>query len=180
MPANRQAVDRDRKASEILDVAEKLFLTDGFDHTTIAALARAAGVVGNTVYWYFPSKDDLLAAIINRRLDRVPVDVPIDLPLPELATSALAALDEFAPLTAAVHERAQHSPAVAEAHERFHALVDRAVRDAFERSGLTPGDARSASRAIVALVEGIHLHADTRDAATRDALVLWVLQRFTS
>jgi AcrR family transcriptional regulator len=179
VPANRQAIGRDQKANEILDAAERLFLRDGFDHTTVAALARAAGVAGNTVYWYFESKDDLLAAIMNRRLDRTLVSLPTDRPLPVVAAAALTTLDEFAPLTAAVHERAQHSPAVADAHQRFHLLVDRTVQEAFERSGLAPDDARLATMAIVAMVEGIHLHDRNRNTAARDDLVQWVLARFT-
>ena len=177
MPANRQTLNRDQKASEILDVAEQMFMDGGFDGTTIAALARRAGVAGNTVYWYFPSKDDLLAAILTRRLDRVLAAVPGDVTMSEAATAALAALDEFAPLTAVVHERARRSPAVADAHERFHHQVDHAIRDAFERSGLSRDDARSAARAIVAMVEGIHLHDPLRDPQARNALVRWVLHR---
>jgi AcrR family transcriptional regulator len=179
VPANRQAIDRDQKANEILDAAERLFLQSGFDHTTVAALASAAGVAGNTIYWYFDSKDDLLAAIMNRRLDRVLVSLPTDRPLPDIATAALTALDEFASLTAAVHERAQHSPAVANAHQRFHLLVDRTVQQALRQSGLGPADARLATMAIVAMVEGIHLHDQPRNSAARDELVQWVLTRFT-
>ena len=37
----------------------------------------------------------------------------------------LAQLDQVAKLTATVHERAQHSAAVAEMHEAFHAAADR-------------------------------------------------------
>jgi AcrR family transcriptional regulator len=180
VPANRQAIDRDQKANEILDAAERLFLHDGFEPTTVAGLARAAGVASNTVYWYFDSKDDLLAAIMSRRLDHAIVSLPTDRPLPDVAAAALTALDEFAPLTAAVHERAQHSPAVAKAHRRFHLLVDRTVREAFEQSGLAPDDARLATMAVVAMVEGIHLHDRARNTAARDELVQWVLARFTS
>jgi hypothetical protein len=69
-------------------------------------------------------------------------------------------------------------PAVADAHERFHILADHAIRDAFERSGLTPDDARSATNAIVAMVEGVHLHDRPRDPQARDDLARWVLHRF--
>lgn len=178
MPANRQTVDRDHKAAEILDVAERMFLEQGFETTTIAGLARASGVAGNTLYWYFRSKDDLLAAILDRRLDRALAAVPLDAELADAAVAALAVLDEFAPLTATVHDRARHSPAIAEAHERFHAAADATVRAALEGAGLTPDDARHATQAMVSMVEGIHLHGTPRDSQARDELVLWVLGRF--
>ena len=41
----------------------------------------------------------------------------------------LAQLDQVAKLTATVHERAQHSAAVAEMHEAFHAAADRSSEE---------------------------------------------------
>lgn len=67
MPSNRQHIDRDAKAAEILDAAESLLLSDGYEATTMAAIARGAGVSNNAVYWYFPGKDELLAAVLRRR-----------------------------------------------------------------------------------------------------------------
>ena len=64
MPANRPHVDRDAKAAEILDAAEVLLLSDGYEAMTMASVARAAGISSNAVYWYFPSKDELLAAVL--------------------------------------------------------------------------------------------------------------------
>jgi AcrR family transcriptional regulator len=70
MPATRPHLDRDLKRKQILDTAEKLFLRDGFEATAMAAVARRAGIANNAVYWYFPSKDDLLAAVLQRRQER--------------------------------------------------------------------------------------------------------------
>lgn len=178
MPANRQTIERESKAAELLDAAERLFLEQGFERTTIAALARAAGVAGNTVYWYFPSKDDVLAAVLDRRLERILVEVPEGLALDDAAVVALAVLDGFAPLTATVHERARSSATVAKAHTRFHTVIGQAVQAAFEDAGLAPDDARLATKSIVAMVEGIHLHGTARDSPARDDLVRWVIHRF--
>ena len=44
---------------QISDIATGLFLERGFDAVTIAEIAEAADVSVNTVYNYFPSKEDL-------------------------------------------------------------------------------------------------------------------------
>jgi len=179
MPATRPHLDRDLKRKQILDAAEKLLLRDGYEATAMAEVARRAGVTNNAVYWYFPSKDELLAAVLRRRQERALENLPARerLTLDEQALAMLAQLDQVAKLTATVHERAQHSAAVAEMHEAFHATADRLLRSLFRDAGLEADDAAHAARAMMALVEGIHLHEPDRDTAARDDLVLWTLHR---
>jgi AcrR family transcriptional regulator len=58
----------------ILDAAERLFAERGFDATPTAAIARTAGVPKGLLFYYFPTKADLLRALIGERLDLDPVD----------------------------------------------------------------------------------------------------------
>ncbi|MDP9862330.1 MULTISPECIES: TetR/AcrR family transcriptional regulator [Streptosporangium] len=55
---------RERKKREtrlrISDMATGLFMARGFDNVTVAEVARAADVSVNTVFNYFPTKEDLL------------------------------------------------------------------------------------------------------------------------
>ncbi|HSS03983.1 MAG TPA: helix-turn-helix domain-containing protein [Solirubrobacterales bacterium] len=180
MPANRPHVDREAKAAEILDAAESLLLRDGYEATTMASVARAAGISSNAVYWYFSSKDELLASVLRRRQERAVSGLKVKsaASLQKQALAVLAELDSIASLTAVVHERAEHSPAVAEVHEAFHARVDAKLREGFEAAGMAGQDAGMAAAALIAMVEGIHLHSPTRDASARNDLVLWVIQSF--
>ncbi|OBF59892.1 hypothetical protein A5787_20955 [Mycobacterium sp. 852002-50816_SCH5313054-b] len=182
MPKNRAGVDRQLKEEEILDAAEAAFLgPGGFRNTTIAAIAAQAGIATNSVHWYFPTKDDLFVAVLRRRLEEALARLltePLP-PLTELVLAALHELDRTASLTATVHDRAAHVPAVAEFHHGFHEVAERSLQEAFQREGLTDGDAFMAARAITALVEGLHLHDRKRDSKDRDRLVLWALRRFT-
>ena len=182
MPATRPHLDRDLKRKQILDAAEKLLLRNGYEATAIAEVAGRAGVANNAVYWYFPSKDDLFAAVLQRRLEHALENLPAreTLTPDEQALAMLAQLDQVAKLTAAVHERAQHSAAVAEMHEAFHSAADRLLRSLFRDSGLDTDDAAHAAKAMMALVEGIHLHERSRDSAARDDLVLWTLHRLAA
>lgn len=53
-----------------MDVAEQLFVERGYDHTSPSDIIRNAGVAQGTFYYYFRSKDEIVAAIIERYLDR--------------------------------------------------------------------------------------------------------------
>ncbi|MFD5655469.1 TetR/AcrR family transcriptional regulator [Streptomyces sp. NPDC127039] len=54
--------DRTRRlaSQEILETALRLFTEQGYDETTIAQIAREAGVSQRTLFRYFGSKEDLL------------------------------------------------------------------------------------------------------------------------
>jgi AcrR family transcriptional regulator len=179
VPATRPHLDRDAKRSQILDAAEKLLLRDGYDATPMAAIARRAGVANAAVYWYFPSKDDVLAAVLKRRQERALATAPdaATASLDDRVIALLEQLDEVANLTAAVHERASRSAAVAEVHRGFHAAAEGFLRTEFRAAGLRVDDARRAAAAIMAIVEGIHLHEREREPAARNELVLWTLHR---
>lgn len=62
---------------QILDAARELFERDGYAATTIAAVAKRAGVAEKTVYLAFETKPGLLRAVWNRALrgdeDEIPV-----------------------------------------------------------------------------------------------------------
>jgi AcrR family transcriptional regulator len=53
----------EQRRREILDAALHLFLTKGFDETTVQGIARDAGVAIGTVYLYFSSKEHVLLGL---------------------------------------------------------------------------------------------------------------------
>jgi len=58
-----------RKA-EILDAAELLFYTKGYLHTTIIDILQSVNIAKGTFYYYFPSKEDVMDAIVMRYIER--------------------------------------------------------------------------------------------------------------
>lgn len=61
-------VDRElqrRRRSQIIDAALTRFAADGFDRATTAAICRTAGIGSGTFFHYFPSKLDVLVAILE-------------------------------------------------------------------------------------------------------------------
>lgn len=65
-PRRRSVQTRER----VLAVADELFYTDGIRATGVDAVAAAAGVAPTTLYRLFASKDDLVAAYVERYADR--------------------------------------------------------------------------------------------------------------
>src|SRR5262245_31423824 len=66
-----QAPRRRRKEArpqELLDAALDLFVEKGFAATKIEDVAARAGVSKGTVYLYYPSKEELLKAVIRQNL----------------------------------------------------------------------------------------------------------------
>jgi AcrR family transcriptional regulator len=56
---------KDARPSELLDAALDLFVEKGFTATRSEEVAARAGVSKGTLYLYFPSKEDLLTAVIR-------------------------------------------------------------------------------------------------------------------
>src|SRR5207244_9299023 len=113
MPRTRHEIDRDDKVDEMLDAAERRLLGGGYAAMSVASIARQLGVAQNSVYWYFPSKDDLFVAVLRRLLARTLAAKP---PAGGLKRQVLWFADrlyELSPLRATVRERAKHSDVVA-------------------------------------------------------------------
>ncbi|QUR67343.1 TetR/AcrR family transcriptional regulator [Mycobacterium spongiae] len=63
----RRAVSDDEKSQrrdEIMAAAKEVFARKGLHATTIADIAKQAGLAYGLVYWYFDSKDDLFHALM--------------------------------------------------------------------------------------------------------------------
>lgn len=71
--ANRRSEDhvtagRDTKKA-IHDAAVRLFVAKGFEETSLREIADAVGITKPSLYYHYPSKLELLVAIINPLLD---------------------------------------------------------------------------------------------------------------
>ncbi len=60
--------------TRILDAAESLFAERGFDATATSAIAQAAAVPKGLLFYYFPSKKDILASLVGERLEPGTID----------------------------------------------------------------------------------------------------------
>lgn len=54
--------------AQIVDAANRLFYEQGFEHTSFAAIAEAVGISRGNFYHHFKTKDEILNAVIQARL----------------------------------------------------------------------------------------------------------------
>lgn len=63
----KSRLDRDARREMILDVAQEVFLEEGFANASMSTIAARLGGSKGTLYNYFKSKDDLFNAYVERR-----------------------------------------------------------------------------------------------------------------
>ena len=63
--------EKNHKYHQILEAAVKVFARQGFHQSTVAQIAKEAGVADGTIYLYFKNKDDILAQFFSYRTKQV-------------------------------------------------------------------------------------------------------------
>lgn len=64
----RVVKDPEERRKELIDTAERLFVTAGYDQTAISDIVREVNVSQGAYYYYFDSKEDVLVAILERNI----------------------------------------------------------------------------------------------------------------
>ena len=67
----RQSVRLNGVAGDIMQAARELFETEGVAATSMAAIARKAGVARSLVYYYFPNKQAVIDAVLDDFLEDI-------------------------------------------------------------------------------------------------------------
>ena len=145
---------------QLLEAAERLFARDGYAATTMAAIAREAGVSARTVYVAFDTKSGLLRALWHLRLRGDQDDAPVgerpwyravlDEPDPERklrlnAANGAKVRQRIGALLAVISEAAPSDPDVgalwrsmqSEFHDNQRAIVESLRKAKALRKGLT-------------------------------------------
>jgi AcrR family transcriptional regulator len=66
---SRVAKDPVIRREELIDIAEELFLKNGYEETPVSDIVQKADVAQGTFYYYFRSKDEILDALVDRYLE---------------------------------------------------------------------------------------------------------------
>ncbi|WP_328504655.1 TetR/AcrR family transcriptional regulator [Streptomyces sp. NBC_00457] len=166
MPRNRQQIPREERAGDLLAAATELFLAKGYAKTTMADISAAAGVARGNVYWYFDSKDDIFAAVMDRMLSREIRTLSAEQagadPLSRLVRG-LSDMRYSRPLHQAMHDRLPHSEAVRAAHNTFLGWIVGLVDEVVAERGLDGDpdiDAALLRDTVVAVFEGANVPND--------------------
>ncbi|MHC5903276.1 TetR/AcrR family transcriptional regulator [Streptomyces sp. S6] len=196
-------VKKQQTRTAIADAALPLFLEHGFDQVTVAEVARHAGVSTNTVFNYFPAKEDLvfdrqtevenhLAALVRGR-------APGTCPIEAVRDDLLSALRQDHPMLGlqpgapAFWQVVEDSPALRarerEIGERIEAALANALTEHPPNTAATPGDTGHALPVLVAgAIAGAHraalrelrrrIMSGNPPAPARDAVASAALQAF--
>ncbi|MDR5651668.1 TetR/AcrR family transcriptional regulator [Ruixingdingia sedimenti] len=121
----------DARAAEILDAITEVFAAKGFDGASMQDLARAAGMSAGNFYRYFPSKDAIVTAIVERFMAGIEDDFGTIFRSPDPLAATRAAvrhrIEEGLPcdgvLWAEIEACAQRRPEVAAIAARTRARV---------------------------------------------------------
>lgn len=158
----------------ILRSAAELFAERGFEGTSAAEIAKAAGLSSGSVFYYFPDKRAVFRALFEQDLPAARELVarhadgedPVASILAMVDALAAEAVDPLAPgnvveLLRQVGKDPELARIITETaqvqHEGFAALVDRGIRTGAIDPALDP---REAARWIQIVIDGAFLNAD--------------------
>ena len=71
MRSSTNRTEKNNKYHQILEAAVKVFARQGFHQSTVAQIAKEAGVADGTIYLYFKNKDDILVQFFSNRTKQV-------------------------------------------------------------------------------------------------------------
>ena len=175
MPRTRTDLHRDAKVDEILAAAVRRLEQGGYDALSVVGVARELGVAQNAVYWYFPSKDHLFVAALERMLrDVVARKPPRQRSLERKVLYFVEQLDAMADVRAAMYERARASEVVASFADELQAVWRRMLTNVLA-SRVPEEDLPAAVDALLATIQGALLQHHT--PAERRRLIAYALRR---
>lgn len=172
MPSNRPDIAPEVKRQEIRSAARSLFFSEGFDQTSVARIARAAGVTPNTLYWYYAGKEQLFAAVVEELTELFFMGLESRDPhesASETLTWVVEAMQAAQPLIVTLHEKARTSEAIDKVHERFHTEVAELIRERLRTRGVDEARIPAIIPIVTFSVEGLLMHE--LSAADRQAVI---------
>jgi AcrR family transcriptional regulator len=187
----KEKVDLPRREG-VVEAALRVIAREGFEGATVRAIAREAGCTTGVPMHYFPTKDALLLAVLER-IFAIPETGPMgrpptDDPLGELREVLLDTL----PRTEALRQawrlwlycaaQALHRPMVAAEHRRRYTRIRAWLTDAIARAkkaGQVRRDADPAVEAerLLSAIDGIATHAILEPKAFPEKTQIELMER---
>ncbi len=163
---------RDVRREQILGAALKLFVTHGYEDSTVDEIAREAGLSKGSIYWYFDSKLEILFELTDRYVAETQSEVIRMASAEKFGTEALYRVhremhirDEKDPnrqrLLGQLMGLAQHYPEIRDRLRDYYRKWDQVasdlIKDAVEKGKALPVDAKAIAQAVNALYDGMSL-----------------------
>ena len=160
MPSNNRSQPKAERRTALIEAARELLVRDGYDMTTMAKIAAAAGATPNTLYWYFKDKDELLVAVLDVLQQEYLQAYEAEAAMIAAADKLVWMVEWLRPiqgLVATIHNRIKSSPPLDAWHDAFHAEVELLLYAEFPSDW--PAELRKAEARVVAFtLEGLVMH----------------------
>ena len=154
MPRNRAEVAREVKVDEIVEAARRRLVDGDYASLSMAALARDLDVAQAAIYWYFPSKDHLFVAAVDRIFHDVLGRKPRGGTCLDHVIWFMERLQEFQVLRMALRERARVADVAAEFDRDMSDFLNVMLANAI-RPDVPPELLDDAVDTVMALCEGV-------------------------
>lgn len=161
---------RERTLARLVETGLELFERQGYDETTVAQIARTAGVTEMTFFRYFPAKESLLLddpydPLLVAGIGRQPADLPPFLRAVRGIREAWRAVpDPDQPMIRRRVRIAATTPSLRGATWRSTGNTERAIVGQLVADGASDHDARIAAAAVLAaLVAGLFAWAENEE-----------------
>jgi AcrR family transcriptional regulator len=170
----RRSSRGEARGTELVALARTVLVGEGLDRFVLRDIAARAGMTVGNLQYYFPTRDDLLSAVVRAELDR-------DLGVLRALTTGASSLDEAAELLignwcdggsnvyAAVALLAFHDDRFRDLNREVYETVYAELGPVLRTADPGAGDAEIAARArlVTALLDGVagQLHAAVWDDA---------------
>jgi AcrR family transcriptional regulator len=165
---------KEARPQELLDAALDLFVEKGFAATRAEEVAARAGVSKGTLYLYYPSKEDLLKAVIEHRVsseiaagaaEAAGFTGPTDELLRKIVTAWWQRLYD-SPVSGVfkiIITEVRNFPEIAEFHQKSvvepgHQLIGRLLQRGIDRGEFRPVDLASAVHSLIFPMIMVCLH----------------------
>ncbi len=158
----------DKRRIAFVEAAERAFVEHGYAGTTMSSIAATVGGSKTTLWTYFPSKESLFEAVMDRLIDQygqvlmTPIgpDLPLRTVLTNSATNILAAIlsDPLIALMRLVTGEAGRFPELARifhdrGHKRGRERMSLYFKAAMARGEMRKGDASRAASQFAAICQ---------------------------
>jgi TetR/AcrR family transcriptional regulator, cholesterol catabolism regulator len=181
--------DLDQRRHQVFDASISLFLSNGFQETTMREIADAARMGKSTLYDYFKTKDEILISFVEDAIDDLTAqaqqivarDLPVTERLHQLLHAHLAYLmsnkEIYIRLTYEVQRLALDSQQRIQARRHaYQDLICKLIEEAVAEGVFRPVDSLLATRTILALLTPVAY--TSRPTGTPDEMLHMALDIF--
>lgn len=163
-------VQKDEVRSKIIKVASKIFTRFGYKKTTMEEIAMATNKGKSSIYYYFPSKEDIFRAVVEKEAEELKKDLKeevsnVEDPIDQLKTYILFRMHKLKMLSnfyaALKSDSLTHLEFIEQIRRDYDRreveVVSQILKDGMEKKEFTIDDPELGAVALVTAMKGLEI-----------------------